>query len=118
MVSTAAFDPQGDVKSRDAYAYLKGLPAGGALELPFAPDLEAEFSYQYLTLIHGHPVVNGHSGYLSPLSMFLGGGHSPLNELDHLAHRAPLEQGVVEARLAQDRAEVHLVVVAAALALA
>ena len=29
-------------------------------------------------------MVNGHSGYLSPLLRYLGGGHSPLQDVDHL----------------------------------
>jgi hypothetical protein len=36
-------------------------------------------------LSHGHPIVNGYSGYGSALQEFLGGGASPLNDLD----RAP-----------------------------
>jgi hypothetical protein len=51
------------------------------MELPStAEDILPEFTYQYMTLVHGHPVVNGHSGYLTPLSVWLQGGHSPLRE--------------------------------------
>jgi hypothetical protein len=33
-----------------------------------------------MTLVHGHRVVNGHSGYVTPLALWLRGGHSPLRE--------------------------------------
>ncbi len=83
-IPTAPFDRFGGA-DRDAYAYLRGLPPGAAIELPTSVDRpDPEFTYQYMTLVHRHPVVNGHSGYLSPLLMFLGGGHSPLNDLDHV----------------------------------
>jgi hypothetical protein len=81
----AAFDPAGDRRDRGAYDYLRTLPPGGALELPVSLGMPArEFQYEYMTLVHGHPVVNGHSGYLSPLLQYLGGGHSPLQDVDHL----------------------------------
>jgi hypothetical protein len=32
-----------------------------------------------LTLAHGHRIVNGQSGYMTPLFNFLAGGQSPLN---------------------------------------
>ena len=75
------FDYRGVPRDREAYAYLKGLPKGGAIELPTqAEQLLREFDYQYMTLVHGHPVVNGHSGYVTPLALWLRGGHSPLRE--------------------------------------
>ena len=76
-----AFDFRGAARDREAYAYLKSLPKGGAIELPTeAEQLLREFDYQYMTLVHGHPVVNGHSGYVTPLATWLRGGHSPLRE--------------------------------------
>src|SRR3989441_3597724 len=81
----AAFDSAGDPRDRGAYDYLRTLPAGGALELPLSLEIPArEFLYEYMTLGHGHPVVNGHSGDQSPLLQYLGGGHSPLQDVDHL----------------------------------
>ena len=70
----ACFDPAGDPKDRSAYEYLRTLPPGGALELPVSLGVPArEYLYEYMTLVHGHPVVNGHSGYQSPLLLYLGG---------------------------------------------
>jgi hypothetical protein len=78
---TPPFDYRGAPQDRDAYAYLKGLPKGAAIELPTrAEDLLREFDYQYMTLVHGHPIVNGHSGYVAPLAQWLRGGHSPFRE--------------------------------------
>ena len=68
-----------------AYRWLAQQPQGGAIELPIlewaiAPTL----TYQYATLSHGHPIVNGYSGYGSSLQEFLGGAASPLNDLDRI----------------------------------
>lgn len=82
-LAVSPFDsaPHGD--DGEAYAYLTTLPAGAALELPTsAADFESEFLYQFRTLTHRHPIVNGHSGYVTPLVVWLGGGHSPFREID------------------------------------
>lgn len=76
-----AFDYRGAPEEREAYAYLRSLPKGGTIELPtMAEHLLKEFEYQYMTLVHGHRIVNGHSGYVTPLAVWLRGGHSPLRE--------------------------------------
>jgi hypothetical protein len=84
-IPTTAFDPLPDAETRAAYEYLRDRPRGAAIELPMSAEDSArsEFLYQYRTLLHGHPIVNGHSGYLSPLVTFLRGGHTPLREPDH-----------------------------------
>ena len=86
-IPTTAFDPLPDADARAAYAYLRERPRGGAIELPMSSEdaARSEFLYQYRTLLHGHPIVNGHSGYLSPLATFLRGGHTPLREPDHFS---------------------------------
>jgi hypothetical protein len=92
---TAAFDPRGYSLDRNVYEYLRESPPGAILELPIAlEDSEREVRYQYLTLIHGHPIVNGHSGYVSPLLSFLGGGHSPFREVDNLGAAMAMLRGV------------------------
>ena len=84
-IPTAAFNPLPDADVRAAYSYLRDRPRGGAIELPMSSEdaARSEFLYQYRTLLHGHPIVNGHSGYLSPLVTFLRGGHTPLREPEH-----------------------------------
>src|SRR5476651_133265 len=81
----AAFDAHGRADDRSAYRWLAQQPAGAATELPIlewaiAPTL----TYQYATLSHGHPIVNGYSGYGSSLQTFLGGAASPLHDLDRM----------------------------------
>jgi hypothetical protein len=81
----APFDAHGRPGDRAAYRWLAQQPPGAAIELPIlewaiAPTL----TYQYATLLHGHPIVNGYSGYGSALQEFLGGAASPLNELERI----------------------------------
>jgi len=81
----APFDARNRPADRAAYRWLAQQPQGGAIELPIlewaiAPTL----TYQYATLSHGHPIVNGYSGYGSSLQEFLGGAASPLNDLDRM----------------------------------
>jgi hypothetical protein len=81
VLGSVPFDYRGDPREREAYAYLKSLPRGAAIELPTrAEHWLREFEYQYMTLLHGHPIVNGQSGYMSPLAAWLRGGTSPLHE--------------------------------------
>jgi hypothetical protein len=81
-IATPHFEPRGDPQTRDAYAFLAFSSPGAAIELPTAAEnAEREFLYQYMTLVHGHRVVNGHSGYVAPLALWLGGGHSPFREV-------------------------------------
>jgi hypothetical protein len=80
------FDPAGDPLDADAYEYLRRSPPGGVLEMPTSfENLEREVRYQYMTLVHRHPVVNGHTGYQTPLLTFLQSGHSPFKERAQLA---------------------------------
>jgi hypothetical protein len=56
------------------------------LELPIVGPAFEPFTlaYQYNTLLHGHPIVNGYSGYGYALQDFLGGPGSPLTEPEAL----------------------------------
>jgi hypothetical protein len=67
---------------RQLNEWIRSGPPGGVLELPVVgPALEPfTLSYQYNTLLHGHPIVNGYSGYGYGLQDFLGGPGSPLAE--------------------------------------
>jgi len=77
-----AFDPRGRPEDRAAYAWLARQPPGGVLELPILSwSLHPTLTYQFATLLHGHPIVNGYSGYGSGLQEFLGGAGSPLHDL-------------------------------------
>ncbi len=79
----ARFVPDENADEQAAYAWLRGAEPGGMIELPI---VEAErypltLRYVFNTLQHGHPIVNGYSGYDSRLNSFLTGGSSPLSEL-------------------------------------
>jgi hypothetical protein len=70
----------------DLNAWLRSAPEGGVLELPivmfeFAP---LSLTYQYNTLLHQHPVVNGYSGYGSGFQDYLSTWASPLKERDEI----------------------------------
>jgi len=68
-------------------AWLRAQPPGGVIELPIAGPALAPFTleYAYNTLRHGHPIVNGYSGYGYGLQDFLGGPGSPLRDPDGVA---------------------------------
>jgi hypothetical protein len=72
---------------RELNEWLRGRPAGGVLELPiWGPNaVPATLVYQYNTLIHHHPVVNGYSGYGYGLQDFLGGPDTPFREPEAMA---------------------------------
>jgi hypothetical protein len=66
-------------------AWIRNGPSGGVIELPLSARFEPfTTAYQYNTLLHGHPIVNGYSGYGYALQDFLGGRGSPLGEPDAL----------------------------------
>jgi hypothetical protein len=81
----APVDARGRPGDRGAYRWLAQQPPGGAIELPIVEwAIAPTLTYQYATLSHRHPIVNGYSGYGSALQEFLGGGASPLNDLDRI----------------------------------
>jgi hypothetical protein len=80
----AAVDGRGRPQDRAVYRWLATSDAGPVLELPIREwDINPTLIYQYATLFHGHPIVNGYSGYGSALQEFLGGSGSPLRELTY-----------------------------------
>lgn len=82
-LAMAPVDPRGRPGERAAYRWLAQGPPGAALELPIlAWSIAPTLTYQYATLTHRHPIVNGYSGYGSALQDFLGGAGSPLRDLD------------------------------------
>ena len=84
-VRTALFDPIPDPDDRRAYEFLRQSAAGPVLELPFATDDEArQMTYQYLTLVHGHRTINGHSSYDPPLLRLLSGRDQGFGDASHL----------------------------------
>jgi hypothetical protein len=81
----APFDARNRAADRAAYRWLAQQPQGSAIELPILEwSIAPTLTYQYATLSHGHPIVNGYSGYGSSLQEFLGGAASPLNDLGRI----------------------------------
>jgi hypothetical protein len=83
---------------RAAYAWVREGGAGAVLELP-AGELDTTFrtyQYEYQTLFHHRPIVNGASGYNSALQVFLGSSASPLVEAGYFSDglRALRQAGV------------------------
>ena len=77
--------PAANVKSWDrvAYEWLQAQPAGAAIELPITQQDDFHpftLTYQLEALRHGHPIVNGYSGWKSMLQELLGGAASPLRD--------------------------------------
>jgi hypothetical protein len=67
---------------RAAYNWVRDHGDGAVLELP-AGELDTSlrtYQYEYQTLFHHRPIVNGASGYNSVLQAFLGSAASPLVE--------------------------------------
>jgi len=71
---------RGRTRDNGLYAWLARQPAAAVLELPIA-RLDNDyrgFIYQYNTLVHEHPLVNGWTGYSTDLQQWLGDAASPL----------------------------------------
>lgn len=93
------FNPDGEPARRQAYSYLRRYSPGAILELPIADysyqrvpvaNATPQMVSQYATLWHGHPIVNGTSGFKSPLVELFQGLASPfLYELQTAATPHP-----------------------------
>ncbi len=75
-VRVGSVRPEPDPAARAAALWLRQAPPRGVLELPLGVwhegrPLVRELRYQYATLLHGKPIVNGFSGYDTPLRRFL-----------------------------------------------
>src|SRR6185295_14031965 len=69
-------------EDRAVAEWLRGAPPGAVLHLPILTYNFQELNYQYATLLHGHPIVNGFSGYNTPLQQFLREPRSPLYDYE------------------------------------
>jgi hypothetical protein len=63
-----------------AYEWLRAQPPGPVIELPVG-GTPTRVRYVVATLVHGHRIVNGYSGYGSALQGFVG---VPFGEIDRL----------------------------------
>ena len=87
---TASIDPFPPIErrlDRAAYEWLRDSPPGAAIELSIAQQNDFHpytLIYQFNTLLHRHPIVNGYTGWPSLLQEFLGGPASPFREPGHV----------------------------------
>ncbi len=67
-------------------AWIASGPEGGVLELPVVPFafLPLTLTYQYNTLLHHHPIVNGYTGYGYGFQDYLSDWGSPLIQRDEI----------------------------------
>jgi hypothetical protein len=79
---TVSYNARGRPEDRDVSQWLAARPAGGVLDLPMVTDNFEELHYQYGTLLHGHPIVNGMSGYNSGLQRLFRNPAGPLYDWD------------------------------------
>jgi hypothetical protein len=94
--AVAEVGPRGRMRDDGLYDWLATQPDGAALELPIArfDNSYRGFIYQYNTLIHRHPIVNGWTGYTTELQQFLGSVASPLRERETVGDALDLLRGL------------------------
>jgi len=97
-VAIAPYAPQGRPQDQPLYEWLKTQPPASLLELPASPAAAQSpymaHIYQYETLWHPHELVNGTSGYTSPLFDLLEGPASPFHHPDLMPDAARMVQAL------------------------
>ncbi|MCU1384268.1 MAG: hypothetical protein JWL71_2965 [Acidobacteria bacterium] len=79
-ISTVDYSARGRPEDRSVAFWLADRAPGAVLHLPIRPSGEQLLDYQFMTLVHRHPIVNGFSGYGTPLLPFLESASSPLSD--------------------------------------
>jgi hypothetical protein len=77
-IPIVAYSPRGRLEDRAIAEWLRGKPAGVVLHLPLMAAQFQELHYQYATLFHHHPMINGFTGWPSPLLQLLRQPRAPL----------------------------------------
>jgi hypothetical protein len=77
-IPIVAYSPRGRLEDRAIAEWLRGKPAGAVLHLPLMTAQFQELHYQYATLFHDHPMINGFTGWSSPLLQLLRHPRAPL----------------------------------------
>jgi hypothetical protein len=72
------YAPHGRTEDRAVTAWLADAPPGVVLHLPIVTTQFQELNYQYATLFHQRPLVNGFTGWDSPLQQLLRHPRGPL----------------------------------------
>ena len=84
-IPVVPYSARGRAEDRAVASWLADRAPGALLHLPPLPAEYQELHYEFMTLTHGHPIVNGFSGYGTPLIAFLGSAASPLYDVDRFA---------------------------------
>jgi hypothetical protein len=84
-IPIAHYSPRGRPQDRAAAEWLHDAPPGAVLHLPINTNSFQELNYQYATLFHGHPIVNGLSGWSTPLLELLRQPWTPLYDYARFA---------------------------------
>ena len=74
------YSARGRPDDRAVADWLRTVAPGPVIHLPVTESHELELHHQFATLFHGDPIVNGFSGYATPLHEFLVAPASPLND--------------------------------------
>jgi hypothetical protein len=77
-IPIVAYSPRGRLEDRAIAEWLRGKPPGAVLHLPLMTAQFQELHYQYATLFHDHPMINGFTGWPSPLLQLLRHPRAPL----------------------------------------
>jgi hypothetical protein len=77
-IPTVRYSRGGRPADLAAAEWLHDQPAGAVLHLPIVTNNSQELHHQYATLFHGHPMVNGFSGWEAPLQDFLRRPWAPM----------------------------------------
>lgn len=90
------FSPYVAPGDRQACFWLARHPGGAVLDLPFEGWSDSMYGlyYQYRTLVHGHPIVNGIGRWRPPLLGMLGDPDSPLYNPSRAPEAAGLLKGL------------------------
>jgi hypothetical protein len=81
-ITTVPYSARGRAEDRGVAFWLADRPAGAVLHLPMRPSGEQLLDYQFMTLVHGRPIMNGFSGYVTTLVDVLGSPASPLHDFE------------------------------------
>jgi hypothetical protein len=77
-IPVVRYSPRGRPEDRTVAEWLRDAPPGVVLHLPLNTAQFQELHYQYATLFHPHPLVNGFTGWDSPLQQMLRHPRSPM----------------------------------------
>lgn len=81
-IDVHAYSPRGRPTDRAVAQWIGASAPGAVLHLPILTNNFQELHYQFATLLHRHPIVNGYSGYETPLQSLWRDPAGPLSDFD------------------------------------